>query len=301
MLSQEEFVSWCSRLNLSREAQGVVAQIRRSDPARRVRGGRHNVSGRYPSRKMGVTIQFESHRVELAFIYQMELDGDVMEYYDQPSPIRLEYKAANGKGLVVWHTPDFFVVRRRSAGWVECKAEGELNKLAEKSPYRYQREGGHWRCPPGEACAAQYGLYYRFRSSAEINWTFQRNVQFLEDYWRFEAGMLAPAVCEQVRAEVVASPGLSLSDLDKRTEAIATRDDIHRLIAAGDLSVDLDAAALVEPDKVRVFPNPESVRAARTIEGQVSAASLSAVRSPGCGEFVHVGCQGLEDRELRRA
>jgi hypothetical protein len=33
---------------------------------------------------MGVTIQFESHRVELAFIYQLEHDSSVLEYYDQP-------------------------------------------------------------------------------------------------------------------------------------------------------------------------------------------------------------------------
>jgi hypothetical protein len=37
-----------------------------------VRGAAGNVSGRYPSKKMGCTIQFESHRGELAFIYQME-------------------------------------------------------------------------------------------------------------------------------------------------------------------------------------------------------------------------------------
>jgi hypothetical protein len=30
------------------------------------------VNGRYPSRKTGVTVQFESHRVELVFIYDME-------------------------------------------------------------------------------------------------------------------------------------------------------------------------------------------------------------------------------------
>jgi len=169
VLNKEEFLSWCSRLSLSREAQEVVTQIRRADPARPVGSGRHNVSGRYPSRKMGVTIQFESHRVELAFIYQMEHDGDVLEYYDQPPSIQLAYEAANGKRLAVWHTPDFFVIRKSSAGWEECKVASELKKLAEKSPNRYQQEDGRWRCPPGEAHAAQFGLYYRFRSSAEIN------------------------------------------------------------------------------------------------------------------------------------
>jgi hypothetical protein len=43
---------------------------------------------------MGVTIQFESHRVELAAIYEMEHDREVLEHYDQPPPIRLEYESA---------------------------------------------------------------------------------------------------------------------------------------------------------------------------------------------------------------
>jgi putative transposase len=273
MLSEEGFNSWCGRLGLSDEVLAMIAQIRHADPARRVGSGRQNVSGRYPSRKMGVTIQFESHRVELAFIYQMEHDDDVLEYYDQAPPIPLKYDAVSRKRLMVWHTPDFFVLRRKLAGWEECKAESELNKLAEKSPYRYQREGDCWRCPPGEAYAAQFGLYYRFRSSAEINWIFQRNVQFLEDYWRYEGCVVPPAVREQVRAEVVTNPGLWLGDLVERTQAAASRDDIYRVIAAGDLYVDLDAAPFVEPAKVRVFPNTESAKAWRAIEAQPAAAS----------------------------
>ncbi|PYT24178.1 MAG: hypothetical protein DMG57_29650 [Acidobacteria bacterium] len=62
MLSNEEFLLWCRRLGLSQEGQEIVTKIRTSGPARRVGGGRENVSGHYPSRKMGVTIQFESHR-----------------------------------------------------------------------------------------------------------------------------------------------------------------------------------------------------------------------------------------------
>jgi len=54
------------RLGLSEQAIRVVEMIRRSNPARAVRGGRSNVTSRYPSRKMGVTVQAESHKVELA-------------------------------------------------------------------------------------------------------------------------------------------------------------------------------------------------------------------------------------------
>ena len=41
---------------------------------------------------MGVTIQFESHRVELPKVYELEHDEDVFEFYDQPAPIKLEYQ-----------------------------------------------------------------------------------------------------------------------------------------------------------------------------------------------------------------
>ena len=96
MLSSEGFLQWCGRLSLSPEARQAVERVRSAGPTRRVGGGRENVSGRYPSRKMGVTIQFESHRVELAFVYEMEHDPDVLEYYDQAPSILLDYKSPPG-------------------------------------------------------------------------------------------------------------------------------------------------------------------------------------------------------------
>src|SRR5450755_2890155 len=111
MLNGQDFAAWGRRIGLSDQAQSVVAHIRSSDPARRVGGGRRNVTGRYPSKKMGVTIQFESHRVELPVIYELEHDADVLEYYDQPPSIKLDYESANGKRLGVLHTADYFVLR----------------------------------------------------------------------------------------------------------------------------------------------------------------------------------------------
>jgi len=184
MLTETDLEAWYQRLNFSKSARVVIDQVRSSDPARRVGGGRANVSGFYPSRKMGVTIQFESHRVELAAIYEMEHDPQTLEFYDQPQAIALDYSSANGRRQVVRHTPDFFVIRQDSAGWEEWKTEDELNRLAEHSPNRYRRETGCWRCPPGESHANQFGLYYRLRSSKEIDWRFQRNALFLEDYMR---------------------------------------------------------------------------------------------------------------------
>jgi putative transposase len=273
MLSSEGFLQWCGRLSLSQEARQAVERVRSAGPTRRVGGGRENVSGRYPSRKMGVTIQFESHRVELAFVYEMEHDPDVLEYYDQAPSILLDYESANERRLAVMHTPDYFVMHKDSAGWQECKHERELEKLALKSPNRYRRmEDGRWRCPPGEEHATRFGLYYRLRSSAEIDWTRQRNIQYLDDYWRFDAVGVASEAREIVDTEVSAAPGLRLADLFRNTQGIVSRDDIHRLIAAGDIYVDLRAAGIMEPDKARVFPNREAALASRHIGGQQSRA-----------------------------
>lgn len=121
MLNQHGLTTWYQRLELSQQARILIDHIRSSDPARRVGGRRSNVSGFYPSRKMGVTIQFESHRVELAAIYEMEHDPLILEFYDQPPAIMLDYNSANGRRMAVRHTPDFFVLRQeaRRMGRVE--------------------------------------------------------------------------------------------------------------------------------------------------------------------------------------
>lgn len=262
MLDKHELLHWCQRLTLSEEAQKVLERIRSSDPARRVQSGTRSVSGTYPSKKMGVTIQFESHRVELAAVYEMEHDPDVIEYYDQPPSFKLDYAGMNGRRLVVFHTPDYFAIRQNTAGWEECKTEEQLEKLAEKNPNRYCRdEEGTWRCPPGEAYAERFNLYYRVRTSKSTDWIFQRNIQFLEDYLRNDLPPIEKAARDLPMEIVTTEPSVTLDDLFVKTESVASRDVIFALIAAGDLFVDLADAPLVEPQKVRVFPNRETALA----------------------------------------
>jgi len=184
VLTDKEFKEWCDRLQLSEEARKYIIEIRSSAPSRAVNGGRKSVSGRFPSRKMGVTIQFESHRVELPYIYELENDSTVLEYYDQPPQIKLSYQSPNGRNLAHFYTPDFFVIRINSAEWVECKPEEELQRLFGKNPNRYSLDDDQkWHMPPGETFAAQFELSFRVWSNAEINWTLQRNLEFLQDYY----------------------------------------------------------------------------------------------------------------------
>lgn len=217
MLTDDSFYSFCCDRNYSNRTRSVIERIRKSPPSRNVRSGKKNVSGRYPSRKMGVTIQFESHKVELAALYLMEHDPQTFEFYDQPPSIKLEYRANNGKNVGVLHTPDFFVLQTEFVGWEEWKHEDELPKLAEKMPNRYVLDAeGQWRCLPGERYAEQYGLRYRVRSSAELDWQFLRNLTFLEDYFRDDCPAVDPAVAEKISRLVNENPGITLDELLRR-------------------------------------------------------------------------------------
>lgn len=214
---------------------------------------------------MGVTVQFESHRVELAGIYEMEHDAAVLEYFDQPPAIKLDYESVAGRRMGVLHTPDFFVIRREEAGWEEWKTEDELRRLSVHNPNRYAPGVDEpWRCPPGQAYAEELGLYYRVRSSAEINWVFQRNVQFMEDYLRANSAVVAAGSRDIVIAHVQANPGLTLEDLMRATAGRVQADDIFRMIAANHVYVDLHAAPLAEPSRVELHCSAEAVSAARS-------------------------------------
>jgi hypothetical protein len=258
MLEESELHQLCQKFNLSKQAQQVVDEIRSSPPTRRVRSAAGNVSVRYPSRKMGVIIQAESHRNELAGIYEKEYDPVTLEYYDQPPQIKLIYEAKNGRKIGIWHIPDYFVFRKDGIGWEEWKTEAELPVLATQMPHRYVQEGNIWRCPPGEEYAMQFGFFYRVRSSAEIDWILQRNLLFLEDYLRADQQDLDGKVIRPVMSLVAEHPSITLQELLEAE--MAPGDIIFTLIARGELYVDLHAAPLAEPQRVQIFRDQETAK-----------------------------------------
>ncbi len=293
---KEQFEQWVARLQISEAGQKIIEKVRSSEPSRRVGGGSKNVSGRYPSRKMGVTIQFESHRVELPIIYQLEHDEDVLEFYDQPPQIKLDYQGSNGRKLGVLHTPDFFVIRTNSAGWEECKTEQDLKKLAEKNPnrYFYSQEDNQWHCPPGEAYAEKFGLYYRIRSDSEINWVVQRNLQFLEDYYRAESLVVEQAIAQSLVEIVSSQPGITLAELLEQSTG-AKSDDIYTLITQEQIYFDLNITPLAEPERCLIFRDEATASAYRLIEQpSVSLPAISPVINLTIGTPVIWDGKGLK-------
>src|SRR6266516_68685 len=125
------YEQWCRKLTLAPATVSFLSTLRASSPVRRVASRAGNVSGMYPSRKMGVTIQFESQRPELWAILVMDYDPNVLEFYDQPHTFKLRYLDKSGKKMQGhYYTPDFLVLSKKSVCFEEWKTEADLKRLA---------------------------------------------------------------------------------------------------------------------------------------------------------------------------
>jgi putative transposase len=272
MMSPEEFEKWAKQLNLTDEAKKEIQMIRSSDPSRRVGGGAVNAYGNFPSKKMGLTIQFESHTVELPAIYMMEFDENVLEFYDQPPTLKL--------AKVGWKTPDFFVIEKDRAYWIEWKTEKDLIKLSQqKNPKFFKDSDKRWHYIPGEEYGKQFNLGFQVGSSEDIDWNLQRNLSYLKDYFRSQEP--EDEVNNEIKKEIMNTPGITLKDLINHTGSIFTVDDINTLIALQILYVDLFSSLLAEPDSVKVYLNKEQEKSFLNLRN-----TAIEKKSAGCSKII---------------
>ena len=234
------FQAYVRRLGFSRETQELLTHIRSSPPSRTPGARRGNMPVWYPSKKMQCIIKAESAKVEFAFLLATEHDDTILEIWDQPPAIPLEYRDKRNRIQRPLHTPDYFIFGYQECGWIECKPTQELVRQAETRPNRYMLdEHGIWRCPPGEAFAAHYGLTYRIWSSDEANWAAQDNALFLEDYYQDLERLFVPEVVLDTLYQIVDEhPGIMLADLQTAADTISA-DLINIAIAKHALYVDL--------------------------------------------------------------
>ncbi|KOP79888.1 hypothetical protein AMS60_16195 [Bacillus sp. FJAT-21945] len=261
MLSEYEFLLWCEKNNISeRTREYINKNIRFAQPARSVGGGGRSLSGKYPSKKMGVTIQWESGKVEGPAVLMLENDDDVLEYYDQPNKIKLNYISKGGKKGGTLYTPDFFVIRKNSAGWEEWKNEEDYIKVAKVQDWKFEKdENGMWRCPPGEEFAEDFGLTFKACDTSSINWYLHRNFVFLDDYLRRKKELeVSKEALDEIRQVIFQEPGITLKQLiDQSINHKYSADNIYVAIIMNEIFVQLKDAPLAEPESVKVFLHKE--------------------------------------------
>ena len=262
--SNEELYEWGKSIGLSEQALLLVKKIRESEPSRRVRSGPYNVGGRFNrSNKMSHTIQHESRTVEFPALLMMELDElyseeDVIEVWDQPLSFVVNYPGKNGRNLGHIYTADFFVIRRKSAGWEEWKLEEKLLKLSKQNPEKYFKdEEGIWHFPPGERYANPYGLYFHVHSSSEINWVLYRNLKLLLPCYQNKSLKTDSSTHQNILTLVKSMPGITLAELLEQV-GDANNSHVFELLLTKDIFIDLCEAWLGEEHLVRLFSDRET-------------------------------------------
>ncbi len=248
-------------------------------PSRATGSGRKNLTGRYPSKHMGVTIQFESGTLELPAIHGLEhacggSTSGVVAYCDQPPKIQLTYKSdISTKSYQV--TPDFLVVYKDRIVLVECKPATVLRERAQRDPALFARDDeGKWACPPAQAAASEMGFEHEVWSEEQFPPVRMSNIRLLDDYFG-ELLQDDAALCRQeALVELVGSNrAITVSDLLATGAGRFEIDHVYRAIARGQVVFDIDRQRLDTPSKTYLFRDAETAEAFRLSDECITRAS----------------------------
>ncbi|WP_164743895.1 DDE-type integrase/transposase/recombinase [Saccharospirillum alexandrii] len=164
----------------------IINTIRSSEPARRVsaNGVSGNIAIRFPSKKMSRIIQAESKTLEYPVLLSLEFDPDVLEFYDQPPTVFLQYITSNGRRFSGGNTLDYFAITNSGAYYVECKRKEELLKISRKRPdhVSYDEISNRFYSPAFDRYLDGSGIGYRFITEEDINKVESENLDLLYGY-----------------------------------------------------------------------------------------------------------------------
>ena len=248
MMTDLEFDIWCAKNHVEKPAIMAIQRIRQGNPSRNVRSGAGHVSGKFASRKMGLTLQYESGTLEYPTLFEFESDASILEYYDQPTQLQVSYVRSNGKRDSFTHYPDFFVIRKDGCGYVECKYHQKLQQLQEKHPERYFFNNIEWHSLPCEEKSRELGFTYEIRTERNLNMTLYHNLRYLANY---ERHLLSDELRGTIMQIVRDDPGITLFDLVQTCDP----DSVNKMILTRDLYVDLHRHRLSNPEFVPVYPD----------------------------------------------
>jgi hypothetical protein len=133
-------LAYFRQFGFPQQTQELLISIRSSLPSRTPGAHHGNMPVWYPSKKMQCISKAESAKVEFAFLLAAEHDEAILEIWDQPPAIPLEYLDKRGRLQQPMHTADYFIFGREECGWIECKPLEELLKQAKTRPNRFVQD-----------------------------------------------------------------------------------------------------------------------------------------------------------------
>jgi putative transposase len=234
-------------------------------PSRRTESSVASSAGRYPSRKLGVTVGFDSATLELPTIMRLERSDEVIAYFDQAPCISLRAKSKSGRTVGYEHRADFLVVQSDRAYLLEVKANDGIDRKNEKNPGFYVWEQGRWTCPSGREEAARYGLGYEMWTEADFDPVELRNIRVLDRYlsgdrthYSGQVDALRTYLDERGRSTITAA----IADLS----GALTVDGTYSAVAQGEVAFDMRSALLSSPRTCFLYRDQATMDAFRFVE-----------------------------------
>ena len=285
LLSDSELQELFEKLKTPEIGRQRILWIRQNAPIRAVSGGSKAVKVRYVSRKMPFVLEAEAFQTEYAALVTFDHDSVTREIYPPPAQLKISYVNGKGKKVTVLITPDSFLIQMDSVAFIECKTEEKLKELAEQDPERYtMTPDGHWRSPPAELAAAEFGCEFRIRSTAENNWALIENLEFLGDYLRPDVPEVPEHGEQLILSQFQESAWVTLYDLIHGTLEINS-DWIYTLILQNKIYFDWVNDRVADYEHALVFRDELSANAYRLF----ARSSVGLTSGPSCNLEIGVG------------
>jgi putative transposase len=246
-----------------------------ADPSRRTKSGVANVSGNYPSQKMGMTIGFESRTLEYARILHDEADPEVLGYVAQLPQIKISYKCGRtGRKISYLTKPDLLEIYSDKIVVTECKPLSVLREWQTNRPgFVCQENSADWRCPPAEAACAALGLRHRIICEQNLPPRRIKNLGVLIDYIHSGYAHGREAAMRAIAKLLGAERRLSIDNVMQELTGVVTVDDIYRALATGIAVVDLDDCSIVDHQRTFMYASQIAMEAYKISVGAISRAA----------------------------
>lgn len=284
MLSENEINGYIDNHSLADTAVQYMSDVRARDASRMV--GTHskqNLCSWIPSKKMGHTISVESRGPEKAFFLLCEYDDRVLEYWDQPEPVKVKRTDKNGKLSRGYYTPDALILGDKGPRVVEVKPLDYVEKLvADCSPDWECLPSGAYRYKPAYEVFSALGLRHEvFVYSNELAYKVA-NIELLLQSRDVESS----CVDAEKKVEKVFQNGFFFT-LDELREQGGFESclPIIQLIDEGKLYADLNATLISSPEGCAVTRQAQTLPHALDIFGAGKIASSGKVSALGVGSM----------------
>lgn len=243
-----------SSLGVTSAGISIVNKIMASEPNRRVRASSvvGNKTIRYPSKKMGFTIQAESE-LEFCGLLTHEHSNNVVKFFDQPLAIDLTYQSGPRR-VRQPTTLDYFVISNSFIGYEEWKPTHILEKIAKKRPDHIclDPHTNRFTSPAVTRALSDTGLGFRICTEKDVNPVLVSNIDFLQGYFKSEPDGTYRAKIEKISRILSNENLIFLKEIGSLKIDI---DFIYFAIARNDLYFPMNDLYIDDHESAMVFTN----------------------------------------------